>query len=90
MNMQKRDLRPYTRYLIGLSKKLVFVKGIMKLRVTFGTLPLVISMDIDFLLVNTLNMMYNAILGITLLNKVKVIISTPHLLMKFQKPCGVD
>ena len=48
----------------------------MRLKVTMGTWPLVINMDIDFLVVDVPNHAYNAILGRTLLNTAKVIMST--------------
>ena len=44
-----------------------------------------VKMDIDFLVIDALNNPYNAILGCMSLNKAKamMIVSTPHLLMKF-------
>ena len=45
------------------SSKLVFVKRMIKLRVTLRIWPLIINVDVDFLAVNTLNNAYNAILG---------------------------
>ena len=46
-------------------------------------------MDVEFLIVEAPNNTYNAIMGRTLLNKAKAIISTPHLLMKFLTPNGI-
>ena len=37
MNIQKKDLQPYSRNLIGFFSKIIFVKGAIKLRVTLGT-----------------------------------------------------
>ena len=62
------------------------MEGIVRLRVTLGTWPMVINMVANFLIVNAPNNAYNVILGRMLLNKAKVIISTPYLLMKFLTP----
>ena len=69
--------------------KQVPMEGIMKLRVTLGTWPLVVNMDVDFLVVNTPNMAYNAILRRTSLNKARVMILTFHPLNKFLTPYRV-
>ena len=47
-------------------------------------------MDVDFLIVEAPNNTYNAIMGKTLLNKAKAIISTPHLLIKFLMLSGIS
>ena len=65
MNIQKRDLRPYTKNLIRFSRKLMFIEGMVKVKVTPETCPLVVNMDVDFLVIDTLNMVYNAIMGKT-------------------------
>ena len=62
---------------------------IMKLRVTLETWSLLISMDVNFLVIVTLNTTYNTMLGRISLNKAKVIILTLHLLMKFPTPCRI-
>ena len=62
----------------------------MKLRVTLKTWPSVVGMDVEFLVVDALNIAYNVILGRTSLNKVKVIVSTLYLLMKFPTSWGVS
>ena len=58
----------------------------VRLRVTMGTWLVVINMDVDFLVMNALNNMYNVIIGRTSLNKAQMIVSTLHLLMKFPTP----
>ena len=52
------------------------MEGTIRLRVTFGTWPLIISVDVNFLVVDTPNMVYNAFLGRTSLNKERIIILT--------------
>ena len=83
MNIIRSHLKHHNGNLIGFSSKQVPIKGIMRLKVTLGTWHVVINMDIDFLIVNALNNMYNAILGRASLNKANVIISKPHLLIRF-------
>ena len=61
----------------------MLVEGMVRLRVTMGTWPIIVDMDINCLVVNASNNVYNVILGRTSLNKERVITSTPHLLMKF-------
>ena len=76
MNIIKADLKLPNRNLIRFFGKQVLVEGTMKLRVMMETWLSVVNMDIDFLIVNTLNNAYNAILGKTSLNKARAIIST--------------
>ena len=83
MSIKKFDLRPYKGSLIGFSGKHVPVESLIRLRLTLGTWPTMVDMDEDFLIVDAPNMAYNAIMGQTSLNKAHVIVSTPHLLMKF-------
>ena len=68
----------------------MLIKGIVRLRVMLGTWHVVVNMDIDFLIINALNNTYNVILGRMSLNKAKVIVSTPHLLMKFLIVNGIS
>ena len=89
MRIKKVDLKPHKGSLIGFSGKHVPIEGLIRLRVTLGTWPAVVDMDIDFLVVDTPNTMYNAIMGQTSLNKAQVIMSMPHLLMKFPTLNGV-
>ena len=48
-----------------------------------GSQPNVKTVEIDFLIMSTHNGAYNVILGWPSLNKIKAIVLTPHLLMKF-------
>ena len=50
------------------------VEGIIKLRLTLRTWSSVIDMDVNFLVVDTLNTTYNAILGRISLNKTRPIV----------------
>ena len=55
-----------------------------------GTWPVVVNMNIDFLVVNAPSNAYNAMQGKMSLNKVRVIALTPHLLMKFLMTNGIS
>ena len=66
------------------------MEGTIRLRVTLGTWPAVVSMDVNFLIIDAPNNAYNVILGRTSLNKARAIISTPYLLMKFLTPNGIN
>ena len=84
INITKSNMKPHNGNLIKFFGKHVPMKGIMRLRVTLGTWPVVVKMDVDFLVVDTAN---NAILGRMLLNKAYL---DPHLLMKFPMLGGID
>ena len=66
------------------------VEGTVRPRVTLGIWPTIVNMDTDFLIVNTPNNAYNAIFGRMSLNKARVIVSTPYLLIKFPMLSGID
>ena len=89
MNISKVNLKPHNGNLISFSSKQVSVKGTIRLKVTLGMRPIVIDIEIDFLVIKVLNSVYNAILGRTSLNKVRAIVSTLHLLIKFLKLNGI-
>ena len=77
MNITKFDLNLHNGNLIGFLGKQVLVEGMIRLRVTLGTWLVVVKNDIDFLVINALNNVYNAIQGRTLLNKERAIFSKP-------------
>ena len=66
------------------------LEGIIRLRVTLGMWLAIVDMDIDFLIVEASNNAYNAILGRMSLNKARVIVLTPHLLIKFLTSKGIS
>ena len=89
MGIKKTDLKPYEGSLIGFSGKHIPVEGLISLRVTLGTWPAIMNLDVDFLVVDASNMAYNAIIGQTSLNRAQVVVSTPHFLMNFPTPEGI-
>ena len=55
MNNHKSSFKLYIRNMIKFLSKQVLIEGTMKLRVTLGTWPLVVDLDVNFLVVDTLN-----------------------------------
>ena len=80
----------YIGTLIGFVEGQVQVDGMVRLQLAIGSQPCVMTMEIDFLIVSTHNSTYDAILGRPSLNKIRVIVSTPHLLMKFPTNRGIS
>ena len=77
IGIKKSDLRAHEGSLIGFSEKHIPMEGSIRLRVTLGTWLVVVDMDVDFLVVDAPNMMYNAIMGRMSLNRVHAIVFTP-------------
>ena len=63
IGIKKVDLKPHEESLIGFCGKHVPIEGLIRLRVTLGTWPAMVDMDVDFLVVDTLNTAYNVIMG---------------------------
>ena len=89
IGIKKSDLRLHDKSLINFLGKQMPMKGLVEIRVTHGTWLIVIDMDVNFLVMDTLNTTYNVIMGITSLNKARAIVPIPHLLMKFPTPRGI-
>ena len=69
--------------LVGFVGRQVPVEGIVNLQLMLDSQPWIKTMEVNFLVVSAHNNAYNAILGRPPLNKIRAIVSTPHLLMKF-------
>lgn len=76
------DLQSYPKELIGFSRGKVRSDGFITLYLTLGTKPLTRTIEIDFLLGNYFSAYY-IILGHLTLNKIRAVISTALLTMKF-------
>ena len=63
--------------------------GTMTLQLIVNNQPCVKTVEVDFLIITNYNNVYNAILGRPSLIKIKAIVSSPHLLMKFPTSQGV-
>ena len=81
--MLKSMYKPYYDTLIEFIGGQVQVEGTVTLHVMLGSQPCIRSVKVNYFIVSAHGSAYNAILGRPSLNKVGVIISTLHLLMKF-------
>ena len=76
MSITKSNLRAHDGNLIGFSGKQVPMEGTIRLRVIMRMWPMVINMDVDFLVMDALKNTYNVIMGRMSLNKSWDIVST--------------
>ena len=83
MGILKNAYRPHNSMLIGFAGGQVHVEGTVALQVMLSSQLHIKTMEVDFLVVSTHNNACNAILDRPLLNKIGVIIFTPHSLMKY-------
>ena len=86
MDIKKSDLKPYEGNLIGFSGKHVPFESLIRLRVILGTWPSTVDMNVDFLMVDAPNTVYNAIMGRTSLDRAQAIVSTPSLVNVVPNP----
>ena len=75
-------MQTYKKELIGFSGKKVHPGGFVNLYLTLGTRPRTLIIRVDFLMIDCLTT-YNDILGRLNLNKIRAIVSTTCLTMKF-------
>ena len=83
LGISKSPYKPYKGMLVSFTRGQVQVEDIVAFQMTLGSQPCVKTMEVNFLMVSAHDNTYNAILGRPSLNRIEVIISTPHLLMKF-------
>ena len=69
--------------MIGFAKGQVQVKGTVTFQLTIDSQSCVKTVKVDFLIMFAYNSAYNNILRKPSLNKIEVIVSMPHLLIKF-------
>ncbi|XP_043714581.1 uncharacterized protein LOC122662942 [Telopea speciosissima] len=74
--------------LYGFNRAPIQVKGSIELLVTVGMEPKLATVKMNFLVVKV-NSSHNGILGRLGLNTVQVVVSTPHLMMKFPTDHGI-
>ena len=87
--LEKGTYNAYIGTLVGFTKRQVQVDSMIRLQLTINIQSYVKIVEIDFLIMSTHNSAYNAILGRPSLNKIRAIVSTPHLLMKFPTNRGI-
>ena len=88
MKFDKDKLQPMEAPLIGFTGDKVCPIGIITLPITVGTYPKTISKTVDFLIINCPSA-YNAIIKQLTLNRLRVVTSTYHLLIKFPTEHGI-
>ena len=88
MKLDKKRIRPFTSPLVSFIGDRIIPKGIITLTVIPGTYPTQVTKETDFLIVNCPST-YNIILGIPALNRLRAVMSTYHLKVKFPIAHGV-
>ena len=80
--MKNADLQSYKEELVEFSREKVYPDGFITLHVILGNRPKTRTIKVDFLVVNC-PLAYNVILGRSTLNKIRAIVSTAYLTIKF-------
>jgi hypothetical protein len=88
MKLDKDKLGPMDASLIGFKGDKVCSVDIITLLITVGIYPKTVSKTVDFLVVNCPSA-YNAIIGRPTLNRLRIVTSTYHLLIKFPTEHGI-
>jgi len=82
MQIPIEEMMPYNDYVVGYSGERVGTKGYIELYTTFGLEEACKTFRIRYLVIDA-NTSYNILLGQSSLNKLRAIVSNPHLAMKF-------
>ncbi|GLT32394.1 hypothetical protein SLA2020_070650 [Shorea laevis] len=88
MQLNSSSLQKYEGPIYGFDNQPVPVKGVITLPIYVGSEPRFRMASVSFLVVR-MESAYNAILGRATLCELKVVISQPHLCMKFPTPQGI-
>ena len=88
MKLDKGKLRAMEEPLVGFTSDKVCPIGIVTLSITVGTYPKQVSKTIDFLVVHYPSV-YNVIIGRPILNRLRAVTSTYHILIKFPTKQGI-
>ncbi|KAK0591390.1 hypothetical protein LWI29_000931 [Acer saccharum] len=89
LRLDRKDLQPFPTPLRGFGGVEVRSLGTVKLPVKIGKAPCQKTVLLDFMVVDTENWPYNALLGRPFLNKTKAVTATYALMMKFPTEYGV-
>jgi len=81
MRIAKEEMKLYDDHVIGFSSERVGIWGYIKLYTTFGEGEASKTIKIWYLV--DANTSYNILLGRPFINRLRAIVSTPHLVMKF-------
>ncbi|XP_072088076.1 uncharacterized protein [Arachis hypogaea] len=88
LGLQEKELRAYPDNLFGLGDAPIQPLGYIPLHTRFGKGTRSRTLSIDYIVVDV-NSAYNAFIGRTTLNQLTVVVSTPHLCMKFPTTEGI-
>src|SRR5664279_3910716 len=88
MGVRPELLQKVVAPLIGFTGDTLRPKGMVQLKVAFGTSPKVVEVMVDFLVVDAPSA-YKAILGRGTLNRIGAIVCSPHLKVKFYTDHGI-
>ena len=88
MKLDKKRIKPFTSPLVSFTRDRIVFRGIVTLTVITRTYPAQVTKEIDFLIVDCPST-YNIILGRPALNRLRVVMSTYHLKVKFPTAHGV-
>ncbi|KAL5578951.1 hypothetical protein UlMin_011393 [Ulmus minor] len=88
MNLVGVKIDPRTSSLSGFTRDNISSEGILNLPVELGSSPCQHIQDVDFVIIDFPSP-YNAIIGRLTLNKIRVVTSTYHLLVKFPTVGGI-
>jgi len=89
MNISKDCLKPVQSPLFSFTRESVPIIGAVQLAITLGAESQSITRIANFMVVDTSSSAYNVILGCSLLNNMRAIISTRYLLIKFPTDHGI-
>ena len=89
MKLNKKRIRPFTLPLVSFAGDKIIPRGIITLTVIVRTYPVQVTKEIYFLIVDCPST-YNIILGRPALNKLRAVMSTYYLKVKFPTAHGVE
>ncbi|XP_072090653.1 uncharacterized protein [Arachis hypogaea] len=88
LGLDERELKAYPDTLYGLGDMPIRPLGYIPLHTTFKKGENSKTLSIDFIVIDV-GSAYNALIGRTTLNRLKAVVSIPHLCMKFPTPKGI-
>jgi hypothetical protein len=88
MKINKERLRPIDIPLVGFIGDKVNPSRVVSLMIEAGTYPKQVTTSVEFLVVDCPSA-YNVIIGLPTLNKLRVVSSTYHLLVRFPTKHGI-
>ncbi|XP_072080442.1 uncharacterized protein [Arachis hypogaea] len=88
LGLQEKELRAYPNSLFRFGDAPIQPLGYIPLHTTFGKGTQTRTLSIDYIIVDV-SSAYNVLIGRTTLNQLTVVVSTPHLCMKFPTPEGI-